>query len=77
MVRTQIYLTEDEREVLKAMAADTGKKQSELIRDAIDQMIEGYQSNRQHRIRARAKGIWKGRADLPDFAALRRELDRI
>jgi len=43
LVRTQIYLTEEERQALKSMAANTGRKQSELIREAIDQMIEKYQ----------------------------------
>ena len=76
MVRTQIYLTEDERRALKAMAASSGKKQSELIRDAIDQMIETYRVDNQERMRQKAKGMWEKRDDLPDFAALRREWDR-
>ena len=32
MVRTQIYLTEAQREELAAIARTSGKKQSELIR---------------------------------------------
>ena len=44
MVRTQIYLTEAERAALKAIARQTGKKQSELIRQAIDLLIEGFQA---------------------------------
>ena len=32
MVRTQIYLTEEERRGLKALGDSTGKKQAELIR---------------------------------------------
>jgi len=43
MVRTQIYLTEAERAALRAIARQTGKKQSELIRQAIDRLIEGFQ----------------------------------
>ena len=76
MVRTQIYLTEDERHALRSMAASTGRKQSELIREAIDQMIEKYQVDCQRLKRHRAKGMWKDRADLPDFAAIRHEWDR-
>jgi CHASE3 domain sensor protein len=76
MVRTQIYLTEDERQALKSMAANTGKKQSELIREAIDQMIDSYQVDNRAHMREQAKGMWENRADLPDFAAIRREWDR-
>lgn len=76
MVRTQIYLTEDERQALRSMAANTGRKQSELIREAIDQMIEKYQVDSRSLKGPRAKGMWKDRTDLPDFAAIRREWDR-
>lgn len=76
MIRTQIYLTEEERQTLKAMAAHTGKKQSQLIREAIDQMIDRYQAGTQRLKREGARGMWKDRRDLPDFAAIRREWDR-
>ena len=36
MIRTQIYLTENEQSFLKAQMSQTGKNQSELIREAID-----------------------------------------
>lgn len=35
----------------------------------------GAGEERLRQLRA-ARGIWEGRTDLPDFAALRRELDR-
>ena len=77
LFRTQIYLTEEERQALRSMADHTGKKQSELIREAIDQMIERYQVTDHNQLRQGAKGMWKNRADLPDFAELRREWDRL
>lgn len=76
MVRTQIYLTEAEQQALRALSRRTGRTQSELIREAVDQLIA--QSERTDRLAAlkQARGMWQDREDLPDFAALRREFDR-
>ncbi|MFQ5944085.1 MAG: CopG family transcriptional regulator, partial [Anaerolineales bacterium] len=40
MERTQIYLTEKERKILKAMADRQGRSQSALIREAVDRYID-------------------------------------
>lgn len=77
MVRTQIYLTEAERTALKAIARQTGQKQSELIRQAIDRLIEGFQPGERRARLQMARGMWRERDDLPDFKSLRRELDRL
>jgi metal-responsive CopG/Arc/MetJ family transcriptional regulator len=76
MVRTQIYLTENQRNELATIAKADGKKQSELIRDAIDRLID--QEGRGHRefVLHKAAGIWKDRTDLPDFNSIRSEWDR-
>ena len=76
MVRTQIYLTEAERAALKAIARQTGQRQSELIRQAIDRLIEGFQPG-ERRPGCNGPGMWRERDDLPDFKSLRRELDRL
>jgi hypothetical protein len=39
MVRTLIYLTERQCDKLAAIAKTAGKKQSELIREAVDSLI--------------------------------------
>jgi Arc/MetJ-type ribon-helix-helix transcriptional regulator len=76
MVRTQIYLTEHQRDELATMAKSAGKKQSELIREAIDRFIK--RSGRSHRelVLRKAAGIWKDRTDLSDFKSIRAEWDR-
>ena len=76
MVRTQIYLTEQERDALRALAAKSGKKQSELIREAIDNLIARSNEKYRKSILDQVAGMWKYRDDLPDFAALRSEWDR-
>jgi hypothetical protein len=76
MVRTQIYLTERQRDELAAIARISGKKMSELIREAIDRHIDQAGRGRRQAILDRAAGIWKDRTDLPDFSAIRREWDR-
>lgn len=39
MIRTQIYLTEQEQTALRGLSSKTGKTQSQLIREAIDRLI--------------------------------------
>ncbi len=76
MVRTQIYLTEHQRNELAAIAKTAGKKQSQLIREAIDRLIEQAGRSRREAALREAAGIWKDRTDLPDFKAMRAEWDR-
>jgi hypothetical protein len=76
MVRTQIYLSERQRDELAAIAEASGKKQSELIREAVDQLIDQAGSTRRDMVLRQAAGIWKNRKDLPDFDALRVGWDR-
>lgn len=74
MIRTQVYLTKTEREELAALADATGKKQSELIREAVDRLIAQSAAKRSQAILDRAAGMWKDRHDLPDM--LRTKWDR-
>ena len=76
MVRIQVYLTKAQREGLSAFAEATGKKQSELIREAIGALLERYADKRRQTVLDAAAGMWKGRKDLPDFRALRGKWDR-
>ena len=76
MVRTQIYLTERQRDELAAIAKTVGKKQSELIREAVDRLIDQSGRSRRKAVLRETAGIWKNRKDLQDFKATRAEWDR-
>ena len=76
MVRTQIYLTERQRDELAAIARAAGKKQIELIREAVDYLIVQASSSRRESVLREAAGIWKDRTDLPDFKSARTDWDR-
>lgn len=76
MLRTQVYLTQHQRDELAALAKVAGKKQSELIREAIDRLIDQAGQMRREAVLRQTAGIWKHRADLPDFQAIRAEWDR-
>lgn len=76
MILTQIYLTDKQRAELTVIAKNMGKKQSEIIREAIDRLIEQTRQSRKKTALKKAAGIWKNRDDLPDFRAIRSEWDR-
>jgi metal-responsive CopG/Arc/MetJ family transcriptional regulator len=76
MIRTQIYLTEKEKKALNDLSAASGKNQSELIREAIDEFVAKTSRSRREAVFDRAAGIWKDRDDLPDFEELRKSWDR-
>ena len=76
MIRTQIYLTKRQREELSVIARNMGKRQSEIIREAIDRLIDQTGQGRKKTTLREAAGLWKNRDDLPDFRAIRSEWDR-
>jgi len=76
MIRTQIYLTDKQRAELAVIAKNMGKKQSEVIREAIDRLIDQTGQDRKKMALRAAAGIWKNRDDLPNFRAIRSEWDR-
>ena len=76
MIRTQIYLTRSQRDELAAMAKVSGKKQSEIIRDALDRFLQEEGQSRRMATLREAAGLWKDRDDLPDFQDVRNGWDR-
>lgn len=76
MIRSQIYLTKDERDSLKTISKETGRTQSDLIREAVDTLISKITKKNSIEKRQEAFGIWKDRDDYPDIRELRNEFDR-
>ncbi|MCD4718625.1 MAG: ribbon-helix-helix domain-containing protein [Desulfobacula sp.] len=76
MIRTQIYLTDKQRTEIAAISNAFGKKQSELIREAVDLLINQKGRKRRKVVLLEAAGLWKDRRNLPDFKVIRSEWDR-
>ncbi|MEI6670330.1 MAG: ribbon-helix-helix protein, CopG family [Acidobacteriota bacterium] len=76
MIRTQIYLTEEERVGLDAVAKMTDRKQSEIIREAVDRFLDLARGDRRTTILDEAAGMWKNRRHVPDVETTRRSWDR-
>ncbi len=77
MRRTQIYLTDREWTAVKSIARRLGKTQSEVIRTAVDRLIDRESSASRLDLIRSARGLWRDRQDLPDVDALRGEWDRL
>ena len=76
MFRTQIYLTDAEKEALTGLSRRIGKSQSELIRQAIDAYIAQATASPDHDAFTAAAGMWADRTDFPDWQRLRAEWNR-
>jgi len=84
MQKAQVFLREDQKEQLKAIAARTGAKQSELIRRGVDMVIEVSRKDQADWKAAwkQGCGIWKDRSDIDEVmsgnrARLNARLDRL
>jgi hypothetical protein len=75
-VTAQIQLADAESEALAALAHRTGKSQDALLREAVSQFLGRACPGNFLQLVRRARGLWRDRDDLPDFARLRRECDR-
>lgn len=76
MTTTSITLAEAEYAALSAIARQTGKTEAEVLQEAVQHYIAQFQHANRKQLLQQARGMWRGRTDLPDAAALRRELDR-
>ncbi|MCH7865946.1 MAG: hypothetical protein IIC56_12120 [Proteobacteria bacterium] len=78
MKKAQVFLRDDQRRGLRAIAARTGRRQSELIRSGVDMVIE-KEARKKEDWKAALQGvcgIWKDRDDLEEwFRGIRTDLD--
>lgn len=77
MLEAEINLTEQERGALQEISQRTGRTPSELIREAVENLISEFQQEDRRVLMQKAKGIWKDRQDLPAPEELRREWNRV
>lgn len=73
MPRKQINVSETQLEILRAIAARTGKSENQLLNEALEQFLESAEEAKKLSNLMAAAGIWKDRADLPDICKLREE----
>lgn len=77
MVRTQIYLTEEERAALKRLAEERSTSQSALIREAIDIFLAARGAQSEEKRLDQSFGIWKERENVHEtFRQIRDSMDR-
>jgi predicted transcriptional regulator len=74
MVRTQIYITDEEQKKLRTLSRQSGRKRSELIRNAIDDFIARASAVPKRDALREGRGMWKGRRDA-EFKAIRTETE--
>jgi len=76
MVRTQVYLTEEQDRALKSLAESSGRKQSELIREAIDRLLAENRPKDWKQALEAVRGMWADRDDLDAlYGELRAEVE--
>ena len=77
MVRTQIYLTDEQKLRLDRLAAASGKRQSEMIREALDGYLAARGAQDWKEAFTAVRGMWAGRDGLDDLVrGLRAEWER-
>jgi len=76
MERSQIYLTDKEKQAVRSIARRLGTTQSAVIRTAVDRFIDRDSTGSKLDLLRSGRGLWRDRQNLPDFGVVRRELDR-
>jgi hypothetical protein len=68
MRKVQVFLREDQKSALRAIAARTGEKQSDLIRQGVDLLIvKAKEAADWREVTREVAGMWEDRDDLEAF----------
>jgi predicted DNA-binding protein len=77
VVRTQVYLSEEQKRGLERLTATTGKRQSDMIREALDGYLAKHEPKDWREALEAVRGMWADRDDLDELQAdLRMDWER-
>lgn len=76
VIRTQVYLTEEQRTKLKEQASISRRPVSDLIREALDDFLLRHAEEWRSEVLEAAAGMWAGRNDLQAVYSARATIDR-
>ena len=71
MIRTQIYITEEEKNGIESVAISQGISQSKFIRLAIDDLLIKSITIDKSAILDEIAGIWSNKKEIPNIRDLR------
>ena len=76
MSTAQLQLSDQETEGLEALSHQTGKTKDQLLHEAIAALLSRSTGESRLDLMKKARGMWKGRTDIPSLSDIRREFDR-
>ncbi|HEY0603304.1 MAG TPA: hypothetical protein VGD58_10355 [Herpetosiphonaceae bacterium] len=76
MTTAYIELSDQETQALERLAQQTGKTQTELLHEAVAELLAHVDISDRLDLLQQACGIWRHREDLPDVRTLRSEFNR-
>ena len=79
MIRTQVYLSKEQEQALKSLALTSGRRQSELIREAVDLLLSDKNASQSQWKNALhdMKGMWADDKNAEQrMQDIREEFDR-
>lgn len=74
MIRTQIYIEEEQKQELKKITNKKNTTIAQLIRDAIDLLLEKNRTEDLQSAMSKSFGIWSDREDIADSVEYVRKL---
>jgi hypothetical protein len=76
MPTAHVDLTESQVRAIRSLSRSNGKTEEDILREAVEQFLVRNTADDRLASLRKARGMWEDRQDLPNFAAIRAELDR-